>query len=66
MPGLSCTEVIASIRKNDGSGMPILILSGEAVETEELRALGADAAVMKPFDVQALVQQIRGYVGKSV
>lgn len=60
MPGMSGDEVIRALRADAGtSALPILILSGEPVSRSELTALRADGAVLKPFDVMALVQQIR-------
>jgi DNA-binding response OmpR family regulator len=63
IPGSSVTETIRSLRSAGGLSAPIVILSGEPVEADELRTLGAAGAVMKPFDVMDLVERIRGYVG---
>ena len=57
------SETIRSLRSDGGLSAPIVILSGEPVEADELRTLGAAGAVMKPFDVMDLVERIRGYVG---
>jgi CheY-like chemotaxis protein len=63
MPGMSGEEVIRTLRGDTGtSRLPILILSGEPVTKSELTALRADGAVLKPFDVMALVQQIREHL----
>ena len=60
MPGMSGEDVIRALRDDHGlTRLPILILSGEPVSKSELTALRADGAVLKPFDVMALVQQIR-------
>ena len=62
MPGMSGPEVIRALRNEPGcDGMPILILSGEPVYSPELKALGADGAVLKPFDVQDLIAQLRSF-----
>ena len=42
--------------------VPILILSGESMSKTELEVMKADAAVLKPFDVIELIEQIRGYL----
>jgi DNA-binding response OmpR family regulator len=64
MPGASVTDTIYSLRNDGGlSHVPIVILSGEPVEPDELATLGAVGAVMKPFDVMDLVERIRGFVG---
>jgi DNA-binding response OmpR family regulator len=63
MPGMACADIIAALRAADGGEKtPILILSGDACSDAEIAALGANAAVQKPFDVQALVRQIRNYL----
>jgi CheY-like chemotaxis protein len=63
MPGMSGDEVIRALRSDAGmTNTPILILSGEPVGPDELARLGANASVLKPFDVTALVEQIRSHV----
>ncbi len=63
MPGMSGDEVIRALRGEPGlSTVPILILSGEPVEPDELARLGANGAVLKPFDVTELIDQIRSQV----
>jgi CheY-like chemotaxis protein len=64
MPGMSGHELIRILRDEPGlQGLPILILSGEPVSPSEITALGADGAVQKPFDLPALIEQIRTHVG---
>jgi two-component system chemotaxis response regulator CheY len=64
MPGMSGAEVARALRAEPSFGRtPILILSGESMTKMELEAMQADAAVLKPFDVMALVEQIKKYVG---
>jgi CheY-like chemotaxis protein len=68
MPGMSGDEVIRTIRVNgeDGLGrMPILLLTGEPITQHELADLGANGAIQKPFDIAALLDQIRGFVGTA-
>ena len=62
MPGMSGAEVIRALREDGPATVPILILSGEPVPAAEITHLGANGAVQKPFDVQALIETIRGYV----
>lgn len=62
MPGMSGADALRALQAELGQ-TPIVILSGEAVSPRELQALGAAAAVQKPFDVVALVTQIRNFVG---
>jgi len=63
MPGMSGAEVARALRAEPSFGRtPILVLSGEAMTRKELEAMQADAAVLKPFDVMALIEQIKKYV----
>jgi DNA-binding response OmpR family regulator len=64
MPGMSGTDVIQALRTEGGiAHVPVVILSGEPVDPEEIARLGAVGAVMKPFDVMDLVERIRAHVG---
>lgn len=65
MPGMSGDEVLEELRSDGGTTAPVLILSGEPIEPDEVRRIGATAAVLKPFDVPALVQTIRSYTAPS-
>jgi CheY-like chemotaxis protein len=63
MPGMSGEEVIRALRDDEGlARVPVLIVSGSPVSKSELATLRADGAVLKPFDVIALVQQIREHL----
>jgi two-component system, OmpR family, phosphate regulon response regulator PhoB len=62
MPGMSGEDVIRALRAEPGfDGLPILILSGEPVSKSDLQALGADGAVLKPFDIRELIAQLRSF-----
>jgi DNA-binding response OmpR family regulator len=63
MPGMNGDDVLRELR-NDGplAEVPVLILSGEPMEADEIRRLGATDAVLKPFDVHALIATIRTHV----
>ena len=66
MPGMNGADTIRSLRAEPGfDRLPILILSGEPVPRSELAVLRADGAVLKPFDVNALVEQIRSFVDRD-
>ena len=63
MPGMSGHEVLSKLRDEGAiEGIPVLILSGEPVDPNELKKLGATAAILKPFDVPTLIQTIRTHV----
>ena len=64
MPGMSGDEVLRELRSDQAlASVPVLILSGEPIEQDEVRRIGATAAVLKPFDVPQLIQTIRGHTG---
>ncbi len=63
MPGMSGDEVLRELRNEEPlASVPVLILSGEPMEPDEIRTLGATGAVLKPFDVSKLVETIREHV----
>ncbi len=62
MPDTSAEEVISALRSH-GMNTPVLILSGEPVDRDEIARLGAAGSVMKPFDLANLVDRIRSHVG---
>jgi len=63
MPQMSGHEVIRALRAEPGRAtVTILILSGEPISRSDLKVLGADGAVQKPFDIPALISQIRGHL----
>jgi len=63
MPGMSGDELIRALRGEPGfDGLPILIISGQAVSSAELATLGADGAILKPFDITELIAQLRSLV----
>jgi CheY-like chemotaxis protein len=63
MPGMTGDEVLRELRASDElSDIPVLMLTGEPMEPDEIERLGATGAVLKPFDVPSLVETIRGHV----
>ena len=53
----------ASMRgRNENATTPIIILSGEPLEDDEVSRLGAAGSVLKPFDVPTLVAMIRAHL----
>lgn len=67
MPGMSGDEVVRAMR-TDGplSSVPVLMLTGEPMDPAEIVRVGANAAVLKPFDVPALVKMIRSHLPQTV
>ncbi len=63
MPGMSGDDVLTALRSDGAmSTVPVLMLTGEPMDADEIRRVGATAAVLKPFDVSALVEMIRAHV----
>lgn len=63
MPGMSGAEVISALRTQPPlRDVPVLILSGEPIDHEELAAMGAVDGVQKPFDVPTLIGRIRSHL----
>ena len=63
MPGMTGDELIRTLRQEPGlDHLPILVISGQAVSSTELASLGADGALLKPFDVPELIAQLRSFV----
>lgn len=66
MPGMRGDDVIRALRaEHRAARLPIIILSGEPLSPTDLRTLDADGAVQKPFDVHALIDEIRSHVGAA-
>jgi Response regulator containing CheY-like receiver, AAA-type ATPase, and DNA-binding domains len=63
MPGMNGEQLITALRQERSLlGVPILILSGEPVSPSDLERIQADGAVLKPFDLRALIDQIRSHL----
>ena len=63
MPGMNGEEVLRAMRVEAAlSSVPVFMLTGEPMEPDEIESLGVAGAVLKPFDVAALVQMIRAHV----
>lgn len=60
MPGMSGDETLHAIRaREELASVPVFILSGAPLEPDEVKRLGATAAVLKPFDVPSLLHMMR-------
>lgn len=66
MPGMTGDEVVREIRADSSlSDVPVVLLSGEPISESELEGLGANGAVLKPFELAALITAIRSHVGAA-
>ncbi len=60
MPGMSGDEVVAAMRGHSAlTDVPVLMLTGEPMAPAEIARLGITGAILKPFDITALVGTIR-------
>jgi CheY-like chemotaxis protein len=63
MPGMSGDEVLTELREIPSmAAVPVIILSGEPIPPAEISRLGIAAAILKPFDVMALIETIRSSI----
>jgi hypothetical protein len=68
MPGKSGYEVCEAIKTDpDLENVPVLLLTGtfEAFDEERARQAGADGHITKPFEAQALVDQVNALLARS-
>lgn len=63
MPEMSGAAFVQQLRgRGELADVPVLILSGDPIEGDELSAIGADGAIQKPFDLKVLIDQIRQHL----
>jgi DNA-binding response OmpR family regulator len=67
MPGLGGPEVIARLRRGDGSlPFAVLVLTGAPELVQSLRdEFGRDAVMEKPFDITELANRVRSLAAAS-
>ena len=62
LPLMSGVELIHTVRNTPATAhIPIVILTGRKDDEEVYQALGADAYLMKPLDVQELTDVLRAH-----
>ena len=69
MPGKSGYEVCETIKSDPQlSHIPVLILAGtfEPINDEELKRVGADDFIVKPFESQELIDKVRNLLEREV
>jgi FixJ family two-component response regulator len=61
MPGISGLDVLRYLRRDVGSGLPVVLMTGGARGStrEHLLAEGATAYLEKPFDSEAIIDLIK-------
>jgi DNA-binding response OmpR family regulator len=55
--------IVLERRRSQAQTSAALRADSEPISRSELKAFGADGAAQKPFDVPALIAQIRGHLG---
>lgn len=68
MPGMHGFDVCEKIKKEPGlAGVKILISSGKgyAVDVKAAKRLGADDYIVKPYDMNALLEKVKALVEKT-
>jgi DNA-binding NarL/FixJ family response regulator len=68
LAGLSGYEVCHELRRRHGTGLPIILLSGERTESFDRAAgmlLGADDYVVKPFAPAELVNRVHAVIERA-
>jgi len=59
LPGKSGKEVLRFIRKNEKlNDLPVLIISVDGMDEVELRKMGANDFILKPFDIDEFADKI--------
>ncbi len=59
LPGKSGRDVLNSIRKNEKfNDLPVLIISVDGMDEVELRRMGANDFILKPFDIDEFAAKI--------
>jgi len=62
MPGMTGARLLGLLNADPSlRGIPVVLLSGDPIGLEKAKALGAEAAIEKPFDAGALVSTVNAY-----
>jgi CheY-like chemotaxis protein len=66
MPRMSGPEFVEALRRDPRrAGIPIVILSGDATCGETARALGIDQCLVKPVDLDRLIDTVRSVMSAA-
>ena len=68
MPHLDGFDVLSAVRARHGEGVVVLVLTGRAAEDDHIAAfrLGADGYLTKPFDIDAILEQVEAAAERDV
>jgi CheY-like chemotaxis protein len=63
LPGMSGREILEEVRKSkDMKELPILIITVDGFDESELREMGANDFMLKPFDVMNFADKVSVYL----
>ena len=63
MPGMNGVETLKQLRKM--CHCPVVLFSARDHDSDEIRELGADDYIRKPFDPDEMVRRINAYLGNG-
>ena len=58
LPLVSGPELVATLRRQDGPPIPILVISGDGHAPRKARELDAFAYLHKPFDIDTMIELV--------
>jgi DNA-binding response OmpR family regulator len=61
MPGLSGVDLLARLRADaKHANLPVVVMTAGSIDSAELAGHGATGMISKPFEVEALLETVRG------
>lgn len=66
LPDIDGTEVLCRIRQELGHGIPVIAMTGNAMneDRERMLAAGCNCYIEKPFDTRDIIARIRMVIGE--
>lgn len=65
MPEMDGFSVLRALRaRPESAAVPVVFLTARTQDGNEYMQMGADGVIAKPFEPNALVQQVRAYTGE--
>jgi CheY-like chemotaxis protein len=66
MPGMTGARLLGMLNADPAlRGIPVVLVSGDPIGLEKAKALGAEAAIEKPFDAVSLLSVVNAYFRAS-
>ena len=61
MPGMSGVDLLAHLRADASlASLPVVVMTAGAIDSADLTSRGATGMISKPFEVDALLETVRG------